>query len=177
MTDHELLDFRRQKDTFFKSHPQSPLTIEQQQAFDGLAYYEPNPALDLALEVSEFGIKETIIMQTTTGTQQEFLKWGQVSFEVNGETAVLTLFYSQRTGHFFLPFMDATNQDETYSGGRYLDPVSVGDNRFVVNFNLAYAPYCAYNDNFTCPIPPKENRLAVRIEAGEKNPTGAWAQH
>lgn len=174
MYTQELLQFRHEKDMFFKSHPQSPLTRAQRQSFDALTYYEPNPTLNLEIEVPEYEEKETIMMQTTTGTVQEFLRWGQVSFEVNGEMAKLTLYYSKRTGHFFLPFMDATNQGETYSGGRYLDPVSIEGNRFHIDFNLAYAPYCAYNDNYTCPIPPKENRLDVRIEAGEKNPSGEW---
>ncbi len=173
----ELHEFRRQKDAFFKTHPQSPLTPQQRELFDGLSYYDYDPSLDLEIEVEEFDNKEKVLMQTTTGTVQEFLKWGRFSFDVKGENATLTLFYSPRTGHFFLPFMDATNQDTTYSGGRYLDPVSLGDKRFAINFNLAYAPYCAYNENYTCPIPPKENRLSVRIEAGEKNPTGNWIQH
>lgn len=174
MDTHALLDFRQQKDAFFKSHPQSPLTRAQRDAFDGLTYYEPVESLDLTVEVTAFEEKDSILMQTTTGGVQEYLRWGQFSFEVDGETTTMTLYYSQRIGHFFLPFMDGTSQDDTYSGGRYLDPVSVGGNVFSINFNLAYAPYCAYNDNYTCPIPPKENRIPVRIEAGEKNPTGEW---
>jgi uncharacterized protein (DUF1684 family) len=68
----------------------------------------------------------------------------------------------------FLPFADALAGVETYGAGRYLEPEPVGDGQFVVDFNLAYNPYCAYNDDWSCPITPRENRLTVPIRAGEK---------
>lgn len=166
---NELLAQRQQKDAFFKSHPHSPLTPEQREEFTHLNYFPPNPDLELEIEVDEFEDKAAIMMQTTTGGVQEYLKWGTFSFAVDGETAELIIFYSRQNGHFFLPFMDATNGEETYSGGRYIDPVPLQEGHFYINFNLAYAPYCAYNDRWTCAIPPRENRLKVRIEAGEKN--------
>lgn len=164
-----LLAERRQKDEFFKSSRHSPLTPQQRQTFMGLAYYDPNPALDLTREVHEFTDKETLMMQTTTGDVRTFQKWGTFSFVVGEQTVELVLYYGPDSGHFFLPFMDATNTDETYSGGRYIDPEWLGGCEFHIDFNRAYAPYCAYNDRWSCPIPPLENRLTVRIEAGEKN--------
>lgn len=163
-----LLAERRQKDEFFKSSRQSPLTPEQRKTFTGLAYYEPNPSLDLTLEATEFTDKEAVTMQTTTGDVRTFLKWGKFAFAVEGQSAELVLYYGPESAHFFLPFMDATNTDETYSGGRYIDPEWLGGRQFHIDFNLAYAPYCAYNDRWSCPIPPLENRLKVKIEAGEK---------
>ncbi|NDJ87015.1 MAG: DUF1684 domain-containing protein [Chloroflexi bacterium] len=163
-----LREFRREKDLVFKSHVQSPLTPEQRRDFKGLDYYPPNPDLDLVLAADEFDEKITIQMQTTTGGVQSYQKWGQLSFEVKGETATLVLYYTPEHDHFFLPFMDATSGQTTYSGGRYLDPARLDDGRFGVDFNRAYAPYCAYNEYWTCPIPPLENRLEVPIEAGEK---------
>lgn len=175
MPQNKLKRMRQHKDEFFKTHPQSPLTPDQKDKFDGLSYYDPNPMLDMVLEVEEFEVKDKIMMQTSTGTVQEYLKFGKLSFDVNGEAVELVLYYSQSSGHFFLPFMDATNGEETYSAGRYLDPQSTAPGRFHVDFNLAYSPYCAYNDRWTCPIPPQENRLKVRIEAGEKKPDTSWA--
>lgn len=163
-----LLTERRQKDEFFKSSPHSPLTQPQRQAFTGLAYYEPNPSLDLTVEAIEFTKKETVTMQTTTGDVRTFLKWGKFSFNVEGQSVELVLYHGPDSGHFFLPFMDATNTDATYSGGRYIDPEWLGGQQFHIDFNQSYAPYCAYNDRWSCPIPPLENRLKVRIEAGEK---------
>lgn len=172
---HDLTTFRQQKDAFFKQHPQSPLTPDQREKFEGLSYFEPNPALDLTLEIEEFTEKETVQMQTSTGTVQTYLRFGKFEFEVEGEVVELILYYSQNNGHFFLPFMDATNGEVTYSAGRYLDPHPLEPGRFHIDFNLAYAPYCAYNDRWTCPIPPQENRLKVRIAAGEIKPDDSWA--
>lgn len=173
MNEQALLAERRNKDTFFKSHPQSPLSKAQREHFEGLAYFDPNPALDLTLEAEEFVDKASVTMQTTTGDLRDYEKWGKIRFEVSGETAELTLFYSPDHEFFFLPFMDTTNGAESYSGGRYLEPEYLGGGKFHVDFNLAYAPYCAYGDQWSCPIPPLENRLKLRIEAGEK----AFAAH
>jgi len=170
-----LLDERRMKDEFFKSHPHSPLTPDQQKNFTSLSHYDPNPDLDLTLEAEEFEDKVVIQMQTSTGDVQTYQKWGKISFVVGDDMAELVLFYSPSNGHFFLPFMDATSGSETYGAGRYIDPEWLGDNRFHVDFNIAYSPYCAYNDRWSCPIPPAENRLKVRIEAGEKKPDTVWA--
>lgn len=185
-----LLQERQEKDAFFKSHPYSPLTPEQQALFTHLDYFDPNPALDLILEAEEFAEKPNIKMQTSTGEIRWYQKWGKLNFAVDGQPVELTLFFSPEQGYFFLPFMDATSGVETYSGGRYLDPEWLGGGRFHVNFNIAYSPYCAFNEpvalamqagreprTWTCPIPPQENRLKVAIRAGEKQPTGEWTEH
>ena len=127
----ELLVQRQQKDSFFKSHPQSPLTPEQRRKFEHLDYFAPNPELEFEVDIEEFDDKEVVMMQTTTGTVQEYLKWGKFAFDVDGETAELVIFYSRANGYFFIPFMDATGKSgETYSGGRYLDPTPVSEGRF-----------------------------------------------
>ncbi|HEY3290725.1 MAG TPA: DUF1684 domain-containing protein, partial [Anaerolineae bacterium] len=70
---------------------------------------------------------------------------------------------------FFLPFVDALAGTETYGAGRYLEPEPIpGGQQFQVDFNLAYNPYCAYNDQWSCPLTPAENRLTVPVRAGEK---------
>ena len=170
---------RANKDTFFKSHPQSPLSASQKAHFNGLDYYAPNAELDLRLTADEYpSPKPTIEVQTSTGDVRTYQKWGRVHFTVSGEAAELTIFYSPENGYFFLPFQDKTNGAETYGAGRYLDPEWLGDADFHIDFNKAYSPYCAYNDNWSCPLTPPENHLPVRIEAGEKNPDEAWAgQH
>jgi hypothetical protein len=160
---------RKQKDAFFKNHPQSPLPPQDRAGFKGLVYYPVDENLNLMLEAEEFDEKDEIQMQTSTGDVRSYLRWGRVHFSVDDQPAELTLFYSPESGYFFLPFMDATSGQETYGAGRYLEPHMVDETRVQVDFNLAYSPYCAYNENYSCPIPPAENRLKVRIEAGEKN--------
>ncbi len=107
-------------------------------------------------------------MQTTTGSVRDFERYGEFHFAVEGEDLRLTLYRADYG--FFLPFADP----ESYSAGRYLDPEALGGDRFHVDFNLAYNPFCAYNESWTCPITPPENRLRVAIRAGEKLPVGGW---
>jgi uncharacterized protein (DUF1684 family) len=171
-----LEQFRRSKDLFFKQDAHSPLTPEQRETFDGLSYYPENPALRFELDVEPFDRHEEVTMQTSTGDVAEYLRWGRIEFEVEGQPAALTV-YAGRAGGFFLPFMDATNGVETYSGGRYLEIEPLPSGKFLVDFNMAYNPYCAYNAYWSCPIPPEENRLKVAIRAGEKLPEGEWAEH
>ena len=164
-----LAEFRQQKDEFFKYDPQSPLMPEQRQTFDGLKYYPENPKLHLITSVDEYDDKPTVTLMTSTGSVREYLKFGQFSFDVNGQTATLQVYQDADDGYFFLPFVDATAPDETYGAGRYLEIEPAAGGKFLIDFNYAYNPYCAYNPNWSCPVPPKENRLKVRIEAGEKD--------
>ncbi len=157
--------FRREKDDFFRTSPHSPLTPEQQRAFAGLRYFPPNPDLALVVEVEEFPEKTLVSMQTTSGDVQTYERYGEFRFPVEGQEARLTLYRSDQG--FFLPFSDALAGKETYGAGRYLEPEVLPDGRFAVDFNLAYNPYCAYNDGWSCPITPPENRLKVAIRAGE----------
>jgi uncharacterized protein (DUF1684 family) len=169
-----LQETRRQKDEFFKKHPQSPLTPDQQARFDGLRYYDPNPALDLTLIVEPFATRDFVTIQTTTGEARQYRRWGRFNFMVEGQPAELTLFEADYG--FFLPFVDAGAGVETYPAGRYLEPEALGGNTFRVDFNQAYNPYCAYGPGWSCPITPTENRLAAAIRAGEKIPEGAWVE-
>lgn len=164
MVDYER--FRREKDEFFRTSPHSPLTPDQQRAFVGLHYFPPNPELTLVVEVQEFPEKTFVSMQTTTGDVQSYERFGEFRFRVEGEEARLTLYRNEQG--FFLPFSDALAGKATYGAGRYLEPEKLADGRFAVDFNLAYNPYCAYNDGWSCPITPPENRLKVAIRAGER---------
>lgn len=163
----DLETYRERKDQFFKNDSHSPLTAEQRETFSGLNYYPENLDLRFEIEVELFEEQEQITMQTSTGDVQDYIRWGRIQFEVDGEPAELTVFLSV-LGGYFLPFMDATNGEETYGAGRYLEIDPQPGGQFLIDFNMAYNPYCAYNELWSCPIPPKENRLKVRIEAGEK---------
>ena len=163
-----LSDFRKTKDFFYRTDPQSPFDRVQQKTFVGLNYYPENPHLrfDLSLEKAEKS--EHMIMVTSTGDEQVYLHVGQIRFTVNGAQAVLQVYVSVDGGEYFIPCVDATAPAETYGAGRYLEPEDLGGGQLRVDFNLAYNPYCAYNDRWSCPIPPRQNHIAVRLEAGEK---------
>ena len=162
----ELTDFRLDKDEFFKNHPQSPFTPEQQQVFTGLEYFPENDDLRLEVTVEKFSDQQHMQMQTSTGGVQTYVRYGRFKFEVDGQPAELTI-YRNNNG-YFLPFVDSLAGTETYPAGRYLEPEPLPGERFLVDFNVAYNPYCAYNDMWSCPITPTANRLKVPIHAGEK---------
>jgi uncharacterized protein len=159
--------FRRQKDAWFKSSPDSPLPYGERETFAGLNYYPENDDLRMALPLEEFADQQPITMTTSTGGTQEYLRWGQIHFSVDEQPATLTVYYAS-WGDYFVPFVDATSATETYGAGRYLELRELEDGSFLVDFNQAYNPYCAYSEEYSCPIPPAENRLAVPIRAGEK---------
>ena len=171
----EICEFRKAKDQYFGGDQNSPLTPDQRKRFRGLQYFDENSKLQFVLSVEEFpkDAKEVIQMATSSGETATHLRWGQLKFEVDGTPVVLTVYRNVEGDEFFLPFMDATTGEESYTDGRYLDMTAAGDGRLVVDFNYAYNPYCAYNPNWSCPIPPSENRLPVSIKAGEKAFTDA----
>ena len=161
-----LIEFRSEKDEFFAHSPQSPLTHEQRNTFKGLKYFPENAALQLEVGVVVFPTQETVSIQTTGGVPQSYRRYGRFKFEIDGQTAELTL-YSNENG-FFLPFVDSLAGKETYPAGRYIEVEQLESGKFLVDFNLAYNPYCAYNERWSCPLTPFENRIKVPIRAGEK---------
>jgi hypothetical protein len=136
---------RKEKDAFFKSS-QSPLDAMQKKDFQGLSYYPENPALRLELPLERYPNPSQVLMATSTGEEREYWHIGQMRFTVDGQEAVLQI-YEADYG-YFLPFSDATAPAETYGAGRYLEPEDLGGGRLLVDFNLAYNPYCAYNFSF-----------------------------
>jgi uncharacterized protein (DUF1684 family) len=158
---------RAQKDAYFRQNPYSPLEPEDRQNFSGLKYYEPDLAFQYILQLQPAD-PEPITLQTNTGDEQIYNRIGTVQFEVDGEPARAAIYQSTDRNDLFLPFRDATSGKETYGAGRYLEPVDLGNGEVLVDFNLAYNPYCAYSPNFSCPLPPVENWLKVPIRAGEK---------
>ena len=162
----ELTEYRAQKDEFFQRHPQSPLTPEQRHGFVGLQYFPENENLRLEVQVEPAQDGEPMEMQTSTGGVQTYVRHGRFRFQVDGKEAELTIFRNEHG--YFLPFVDSLSGKETYPAGRYLEPEALPGGRFFVDFNLAYNPYCAYNEMWSCPITPPENRLKIPVRAGEK---------
>lgn len=161
----ELTKFRLAKDDFFGGHPQSP--IPNQVTFAGLSYFDENPDLRLTLAVEPTDGEVTI--GTSDGDTRTYERAGIVRFRVGDTQTQLTLLTSAAVDGFFLPFRDATSGATTYGAGRYLDLEPAIDGMVEIDFNLAYNPYCAYSDAYSCPLPPPENWLTVGIEAGELN--------
>jgi uncharacterized protein (DUF1684 family) len=166
-TGADVAKIRKDKDENFTSAEESPIKNKAQ--FKGLKYYPFNKdyIINFVLEKAEKA--KTVELKMTDGTTEKLILFGNIKGEIGGFTVSLIL-YQHEDGNFFLPFKDKTAPTETYGGGRFLDlPLTnVKNNLLRVDFNLAYNPYCAYNEEFACPIPPAENTLPIRIEAGEK---------
>lgn len=165
----KLSEFRRAKDHFMEHDHESPLIHEQVESFQGLSYYDDDPTLRIELDLERYESDEVIEMQTSTGDVASYLRWGKVSFEVDGEPAQLTVYKDMDGSGYFVPFADGTSGDETYGAGRYVDLHELADGRLLVDFNYAYNPYCAYNERWSCPLTPLENQLRVPIRAGEQS--------
>jgi uncharacterized protein len=120
----------------------------------------------------------TVVVMKTSGKkipQKDFIRYGKLIFTIHDTALQLTVYKSQiisplTKDYLFIPFADVTSGDETYGSGRYIDLLitDIKNNTALVDFNKAYNPYCVYSDGFNCPIPPRENYLAVAIKAGEK---------
>lgn len=158
---------RLQKDEFFRLSHQSPLPPELQRGFGGLEYFDP--VADLVFTViPQPGDGAHLTIDTSDGQQRPYRRAAVASFDIAGEPVSLTLYDSGHPG-YFVPFRDATSGRSTYGAGRYLDIEPNPDGTVTIDFNLAYNPFCAYNDAYSCPLPPVENWLPVPIEAGEKD--------
>ncbi len=161
-----LASYRANKDEYLRENPNSPLPYEYRSSFDGLPYFGWNPDLVFVAEL-EPADGEQVTIATSDGAERIYGRTATVTVRIADEDQTLTLY---DTGHpgLFLPFRDATSGRETYGGGRYLDLDPDADGTIVIDFNLAYSPFCAYDDAYSCALPPVENWLQVPIVAGEK---------
>ena len=162
-----LTETRADKDRFYREHPQSPLTPNQQSSFEGLRYYDENPDYIFNVEPDIFDDQNPVEMETSTGQQVTYVRWARVQLPVEGHDVELTIYKDPGSDDLFLPFQDSNRGGETYGAGRYLEAERREDGSLLLDFNYAYNPYCAYNENWSCPVPPAENRLDVAIKAGE----------
>jgi len=169
----ELNEFRREKDDFLRQSPSSPIPREHRRPFKELAYFPPDMHYYFELKLRRAEHPEVVEIQDTGGKMRKFLSWGEFRFEVDGQECVLHAYKSNpREGNLFVPFRDATSGKETYGAGRYMDLYEERDRTnwgWVLDFNLAYNPYCAYSSHYVCPFVPPENWLEVEIRAGEKS--------
>jgi len=165
--------FRAEKDAFFRSNPRSPLPEAERSGFPGLPYFPVDEALvfeELTLEPYGGSEPTSFAIPTSDGKLRPAERAGTFGFAVGSVPCSLTAysFENDRSGSVFVPFLDATSGTESYGAGRYLDIDPDEDGTYTIDFNLAYHPSCVYDVRFSCPLTPAENRLPVRIEAGER---------
>lgn len=154
----------------------TPLKPEQQKSFEGLNYFPPDINFCVEARLTKAEEQESIFMKTSTERAPEYIRYGMVTFAIHGKEYILSAYQSKKLKEvqqdeltLFIPFRDGTSGKESYGGGRYVDCEIPGEGDTLrLDFNKTYNPYCAYNPRYSCVIPPEENRLEVKIEAGEK---------
>jgi len=169
-----VVEWRKERDIFFKSHSRSPLTPDEKRHFKGLRYYPFNSKYVFSGKIERYILNINnpqyyATFLTNKGTNKRYIRYGKIRFQLDGKNYSLEIFKSILSDRLFVPFKDKTNGKETYEGGRYIDGEVLEGYTMVLDFNEAYYPTCAYNDKFVCALPPKENALDVEIPAGEKN--------
>ena len=162
---------RTSKDQMFAASPDSPVPADKKASLVPLAYFPIDELYAVPAALEPAAERTVLQVPTSTGKIRDIERIGVLKFSLKGQTLRLTAFHEvdqPQMTRLFVPFSDLTSGTETYSAGRYmeLDPTPTGI--YVVDFNVAYHPYCYYSPEFDCPYPPKENRLTVPIRAGEK---------
>jgi uncharacterized protein len=167
---------RAERDAEFANPESSILSENDLASFHGLSYFPISEKYRVAVKkVKKFKRKKVFEMTTTTDRRPLYRPFAVLFFEIDGIPCQLTVYQNlelmKKPGYedyLFIPFTDLTSGDESYGGGRYLDFRISDLKEMRIDFNKAYNPYCAYNPKYSCPIPPSENALNVRIEAGVK---------
>jgi uncharacterized protein (DUF1684 family) len=167
----EIAAHRAEVDAFMRGDSQSPIPPGQRAAFQPLPYYpiDEQYRVPAALRVARGD--EIIEMSTSTGKPRRMRRIGTLAFTLKGQPLTLTAFAEAddtTLRRLFVPFGDLTSGMDTYQGGRYLDLDLKGSGVYDLDFNRAYHPYCVFNPEYECPVPPRENRLKVPILAGER---------
>ena len=164
---------RKDKDEYLRTNTKSPIPEVDRKDFQGLKYFDPTSEYVVQAEMMKFqSIDTTRIPRKKKNDTLRMLRYGYFRFKLHDSTFVLTVFAelpAQTPLKFFIPFVDKTCGIESYDAGRYIDMDEIpGAKNYILDFNQAYNPYCAYNSRYSCPIVPKENYLNTSIRAGEK---------
>lgn len=165
-----LVRFREEKDGFFRTGPDSPIPSAERQGFTGLIYFDPDPSFRFEAKLRRDPAPEGVVLGTSKSTRQLYNRVGHFELGFEGKNVKLYAYQSAQgeDPSLFIPFRDSTSGRESYGSSRYLDLAVEHNDEYAVDFNYAYNPYCAYSDEYICPLPPHENWLTVAIRAGEK---------
>lgn len=167
--------FQKKLNSEFKDATTSPLKAKDLRTFEGLDFFVFDSTFVVKAKLKLTPDTEFFKMKTTTSRVSEERIFGVLTFELKGKQFELNVYQGKEMmttkgyeDYLFLPFLDDTNGDTTYGGGRYIDlRIPEGDS-IEIDFNTAYNPYCVYNVKYSCPIVPRQNYVAIKVEAGVK---------
>ena len=167
--------YQQQLNKEYADPAESPLTNKDLKKFKALDFYPVDMAYCVEARFVRTPNEAPFEMPTTTTRKPMYVKFGEVFFTVNGVACKLDIFQNidlvkkeEYKNHLFLPFTDYTSGNGSYGGGRYIDLQQPEGDTITIDFNTAYNPYCAYNHDYSCPIPPAQNDIKVEVRAGVK---------
>lgn len=171
----EIQAYQDSQNKKFADPEASPLPDEDRADFHGLDFYPIDDNYRVESRIVVTPDSEPFQMSTSTSRLVWYKKYAEARFELNGEEQVLAVYQNMEAikiekykDNLFLPFKDRTNAHGSYGGGRYIDLKIPEGESIIIDFNKSYNPYCAYNDRYSCPIPPEENHLKLEIPVGIK---------
>lgn len=168
-------EFQRKMNANFKDATKSPLKDKDRKHFKGLDFFTFDSTFVVTATLTRTPEEKPFKMKTTTDRLPEYVKYGVVEFQIEGKIHQLNVYQDLgllkmvgQEDYLFLPFLDNTNGDTSYGGGRYVECRIPEGNVIIIDFNTAYNPYCVYNEKYSCPIVPRENYLPIEVKAGVK---------
>ena len=169
----DLTPFQREINDFFKDASVSPLKKRDLKNFRGLDFFTYDSTYLVTAKLTKTPKEKPFMMLTTTDMMVEYIKYGTVSFELLNNQYSLDIYKNledpNERDNLFLPFLDDTNGNESYGGGRYINLDIPQVDNLIIDFNSAFNPYCVYDEKYSCPIVPRENYIPLEIKAGVKN--------
>jgi len=168
--------FRAARESLFREHPDSPIPAELRQAWRGLQWFPYDPAWRVVGTIDTHVPRKTFDIPLSADGVLRCTRFGRARFTIGSVAASLALYWFEGYGGgLWVPYSDASNGSNTYGGGRYLfdtikgADLGVDETEIVLDFNFAYYPSCAYDDRWSCPLSPPENRLPFVVDAGERD--------
>lgn len=167
--EEELATERAMKDRFMAAHPESPFVAERVPGFAGLRYFPIDARYVVPARLERLATPQEAWLRTNRDGQSEVRYLGDLRFRLGGQSLRLRLYHAGAGigTSVFVPFRDRTSGDSSYGPGRYLTLDLREDDRYDLDFNRAFNPYCAYTDAYECGFPPAENDLPIPVPAGE----------
>ena len=172
----EIAAYQASENKKFSTAETTILTPKDLKKFKGLEFYPINLKYRVEVKFVRTPNEAPFDMATTTDRIAKEVKYGELHFEIDGKKLRLNVYQSvppmkdpEFIDYLFLPFTDVSGGDGSYAGGRFLDARIPKGDTMIIDFNKAYNPYCTYNSNYSCEIPPLENHLEIRVEAGVKD--------
>ena len=169
----DLTPFQREINDFFKEASVSPLKKRDLKNFRGLDFFTYDSTYLVTAKLTKTPKEKPFMMLTTTDMMVEYIKYGTVSFELLNNQYSLDIYKNledpNERDNLFLPFLDDTNGNESYGGGRYINLDIPQVDNLIIDFNSAFNPYCVYDEKYSCPIVPIDNYLPLEIKAGVMN--------